>query len=142
MAKRTKPDLEVVEVAEGVTPTVPLPKDLGAWPEILPNPEIGKPGHFCLDPQNRYRKNWSSIYIHKNTQMPTRQSFLDENANPLRVMTGMWVDVPPCVVQTVQECNYEELSMSTKSDATGLATNMERVTKMTPRFQFSVVPSA
>lgn len=107
-----------------------------------PNPPVGDPGHLCLDLQGRYQPDWLSLMI---METPNTQSHLPFNG-PKRerwnVKVGVWVDVPPYVVQQLADLKYDDIKMDYKTDMGLSSDRVEVVKKTSLAFQFSYRPSA
>jgi hypothetical protein len=111
-------------------------------PEGFVNPPLGEHGHLCLDPQKRYQPTWSCVFISRSREMPERQFFLNEKAQPIYVQTDAWVDVPPSVVAALQSCRESRITRGSLQNE-GLMMAMQEVASAPlMRFQFSVIPSA
>lgn len=118
----------------------PLPNAI--LPDGFINPPAGEHGHLCLDPRGRYQPTWSCVFIARGREMPERQFFLNEKAEPIYVRTDMWVDVPPSVVTALQSCRESRITRgSLENEALSMAM-AEVASAPLFRFQFSVIPSA
>lgn len=131
----------VAELPEGGQPTRQLIAGM-VPPPGFENPPRGEPSHRCLDSAGRYQPTWSCVYISRSREMPERQYFLDENAQPIHVTTDMWVDVPPSVVNALRSCRESRITRGTLTNEGLTKALAEVATNHVPRFQYSVVPSA
>lgn len=111
-------------------------------PRGFKNPDVGRPGHRCIDNDGNYRPDWVSIYIEKTNQTASRIPFNrtgpDGLPRPWSIKTGEWVDVPRDVYEQLSGIRYDqvEYDMSKKSSLTG--DGAEQIIRSVPRFQINV----
>lgn len=107
------------------------------------NPPPGSPGHLCCDPKGRYRPTWFTIKIHRRDDgsTPNRQ-FFNIGGKKFRVLTGTWVDVPPVIVNALENAVVEVISMNVSEADPLVQDYVPMVVDSQPRFMFSVRVSA
>lgn len=110
-------------------------------PEDFPNPPVGEMGHYCMDPEGRYRPDFMQLKLHGSKNMPSRQ-FFSVNKKSAYVRVGKWVDVPRFVITALSMTEIEKTHMD--YDGTDLVLNdfVPKVVERVPRFAYSVFPSA
>lgn len=91
----------------------------------------GEEGHYCLDPQGKYKPDWVQLYINRDQLTPASLPFVNgKTKENFLLPTGLWVDCPAWVVTNLQNCietiteddpnadprthNYQPLSTRTK----------------------------
>jgi len=120
---------------------VDIPRPGFPLPEGYNNPQAGSVAHLCLDSKGIYQPSWSSLKIHKGDGMPTRQPF-NCAGRRYRVLIGQWVDVPPEIIEVLSMAVVQSVRYGYDiSDALGQVEGIEIVDE-TPRFAYSVIPSA
>ena len=111
-------------------------------PEGFENPEIGKLGHYCIDPKGRYQKNWYQLKIAKTDEsMPSRQYFCN-GASEWWVKIGVWVDVPPELMSVLENAEVEVIEMDVRNANLLTDEGVRKVVNKVPRFSYQVLPSA
>jgi hypothetical protein len=120
-------------------------------PSNVVNPLPGSAGHYCLDPNGNYQPKWMSLRINRTSEdMPSRQPFNlirgDKDGKPVHqrwnVKLGIWVDVPPEIIQILGTTEVEEVSFDIRNANPITDDGAQVVTKRIPRFSYSVMPSA
>jgi len=119
---------------------VDIPRPGKPMPEDYENPKGGSMGHLCVH-DGIYQPTWSCLKLHKVDGMPTRQSF-NCAGRRYKVLVGVWVDVPPEVTNVLAMANVQHVKHGYNlSDALGAVEEREVVDE-TPRFGYSIIPSA
>jgi len=111
-------------------------------PEGFVNPEIGKPGHYCLDPSGNYQPTWASLKIHKTGEDIPERQFFQNGKRHWRVQTGVWVDVPPEIINLLECMVLEEVEMDFRTANPLMTGGVSKVVNKIPRFSTSLIPSA
>jgi hypothetical protein len=111
-------------------------------PEDFENPDPGKPGHKCVDIDGNYQPLWTALHIHRTSDDTPERQFFACGIRSWRVRTGVWVDVPPEIINILNLTVMSEIEMDITKANPLADRGVERVVREIPRFSTSVVPSA
>ena len=114
----------------------------GPLPDDFENPDPGQMGHKCVDIDGNYQPTWTCLHIHRTSDsMPERQFFAC-GVKTWRVRTGMWVDVPPEIINILNLTIMQEIEMDITKANPLADRGVVKTVREIPRFSTSVVPSA
>lgn len=125
----------------------PRPVDGAVLPEGFENPAPGEYGHYCVDQQGVYHKDWVTIKIHRYNEH-------DQDPFPVvcagefySVYREQWIDVPPEVLIAIEDA--VEVRHDTTFDPVRIfggdgeqAAAVKNTNHKVRRFGFEKIPSA
>jgi len=125
-------------------------------PAEFKNPPIGTRWHRCVDSQGLYQPDWMQFRVYKTDT--TQADVIYVHAAAIshgrafvachnHVKTGVWMDAPPAVIETIRQARRETVDMvTTDVDGNPLGlTGPQRVFRVVedrPQYNCEVLPSA
>ncbi len=111
-------------------------------PEGFVNPPCGNVGHFCVDQRGYYQPDWFQLYIDKVHDRQQNPQPFNLAGQRVSVPLEMWVDVPPGVINALNDAIEVHHEHEAKPGDIVLGIPTKHITRERKRFHKDVLPSA